>query len=133
LVDCSDSIDRSFVSGIPDSQIPTDIPVDSTWNGVLKILGGKIGTSTVDVYIKFNIKPYRESDIWIRLSENDSTYYFQESLNKEPNNFLNDITYKYTFSGLVPGTKYYTWLFWKYDTSLKLGAEFTTLPAKDIN
>jgi len=127
-VGCSDSIDRSFISSIPESQIPGDLPVDSTSNGVLKISGGKIGQSTVDIYLKFGVKSYKESDVFIRLGQTDSTYIFQESLNKEPNNFLNDITYKYTFKGLVPNTKYFVWIVWKYGVeSLTLKTEFLTL------
>ncbi len=114
IIDCSDTIDKSPVSSIPDSDIPTDItPVSSGGNG-LHIKGGSIERNRVILYLRFETDSYKDRDIWIRLSSSDSSYTFEEILNREPNNFIRDVTYKYTIDNLSPNTEYYAWMVWQY-------------------
>ena len=128
IVDCSDTIDKSPVSSIPDSDIPTDItPVSSGGNG-LHIKGGSVESNRVVLYLRFETDKYKDQDIWIRLSSSDSSYTFQEILNREPNNFIRDITYEYTLGNLVSNADYKAWLVWQYFSEIEqVEVTFTTL------
>ena len=111
IINCVDSLDKSPVSSIPDSQIPNDIAPVSSNNNSFQINGGAIRRNGVDLYIHFdeNIK-YKDIDIWLQITDSDTSYSRQEILNKDPNNFIPGITYKYTKTGLAPSTTYTVWI-----------------------
>jgi len=96
ITGCSDTIDKSPVSSIPDSDIPTDITPVSSGSNSLQIKGGSIERNRVILYLRFETDKYKDHDIWVRLSSSDSSYTFQEILNREPNNFIRDVTYLVT-------------------------------------
>ena len=112
-LNCADSLDKSPVSGIPDSEIPDDITAVSSNTGSLQIKGGSVGKDQATVYIRFEDVKYYDADVWIRLSSQDSSYTFEEILNREPNNFINDITYEYVLKKLSAVTIYNLWLVWQ--------------------
>lgn len=128
VISCSDTIDKSPVSSIPDSDIPTDItPVSSGGNG-LHIKGGTIERYRVNLYLRFETDKYKDQDIWIRLSSSDSSYTFEEILNREPNNFIKDVTYKYSIDNLSSNTEYNAWMVWQHFSEVEqVGVTFTTL------
>jgi len=125
---CSDSFDKSPVSSIPDSEIPDDITAVSSSTNSFQIKGGSIGKNQVDIYIRFEDVKHTDADIWIRLSSIDSSYTFQEILNREPNNFINDVTYNYVLKNLSSGTDYYLWIVWQSGVEIEqIKTNFTTL------
>ncbi len=125
---CSDSFNKSPVSSIPDSEIPDDITAVSSSTNSLQIKGGSIGKNQVDIYIRFENVKYTDADIWIRLSSLDSSYTFQEILNREPNNFINDVTYNYALKNLSSGTDYYLWIVWQSGVEIEqIKTNFSTL------
>lgn len=125
---CADSLDKSPVSSIPDIEIPDDIPAVSSNTHSLQIKGGSIGTTKAYVYIRLEDVKYTDADIWIRLSSLDSSYTFQEILNREPNNYINDVTYRYVLSNLSAGTDYYLWLVWQNGVDIEhIETNFQTL------
>lgn len=110
IINCSDTIDKSPVSSIADSDIPTDItPVSSGGNG-LQIKGGSIEKNKVILYLRFETDKDKTHNLLLRLSSSDSSYTFYEILNREPNNFISYVTYKYIVNGLSPNTEYYVWI-----------------------
>ena len=128
VIGCSDTIDKSPVSSIPDSDIPTDIAPVSSGGRSLHIKGGSIERNRVILYLRFETDKYKDQDIWVRLSSTDSSYTFQEILNREPNNFIRDVTYKYTIDNLSSNTEYNAWMVWQYFSETEeVGVNFTTL------
>lgn len=111
IINCADSLDKSPVSSIPDSQIPDDIAPVSSNNNSFQIKGGAIRRNEVDLYIHFDedIK-YKDIDIWLQITNSDTSYSHQEILNRDPNNFIPGITYKYERTGLAPNTTYTVWI-----------------------
>ena len=162
IIGCSDSLDKSPVSSIPNSQIPDDIaPVSSPTNSLqikggaieknkvilylrfetnkdktpvsslsnsLQIKGGSIGRNSATLYIRLEKVKYKDSEVWFRLISSDSSYTFEEILNREPNNFINDITYEYFVNNLSSNTDYNVWIVWKDGLETEeVGTHFTTL------
>lgn len=128
IIGCSDSLDRSPLSSIPDSDIPTDITPVSSLSNSLQIKGGSIGRNSATLYIRFEKVKYKDSEVWFRLISSDSSYTFEEILNREPNNFINDITYEYLINNLSSNTDYNVWIVWKDGLETEeVGTHFTTL------
>lgn len=128
IIGCSDTVGKSPLSSIPNTEIPTDIiPVSSGGNG-LQIKGGSIERNRTILYIRFEEVNYKDCDIWFLISSVDSSYTFQEILNREPNNFINDITYKYIVNHLSSGTEYNAWIVYQYFSEKEeVETNFTTL------
>ena len=128
ITGCSDTIDKSPIASIPDKDIPTDITPVSSGGKSLLIKGGSIEKNRVILYLRFETDKYKDHDIWIRLSSSDSSYTFEEILNREPNNFIRDITYEYTIDNLSSNTGYNAWMVWQYYTEIEqVEVNFTTL------
>lgn len=131
IINCADSLDKSPVSSIPDSQIPDDIaPVSSPTNS-LQIKGGTIEKNKVILYLRFETDKDKTHNLLLRLSSSDSSYTFYEILNREPNNFISYVTYKYIVNGLSPNTEYYVWIviedFNGFEILNQIETHFTTL------
>ena len=131
IIGCSDSLDKSPVSSIPNSQIPDDIaPVSSPTNS-LQIKGGTIEKNKVILYLRFETDKDKTHNLLLRLSSSDSSYTFYEVLNREPNNFISYVTYKYLVNGLSPNTEYYVWIviedFNGFEILNQIETHFTTL------
>ena len=131
IINCADSLDKSPVSSIPDSQIPDDIaPVSSPTNS-LQIKGGTIEKNKVILYLRFETDKDKTHNLLFRLSSSDSSYTFYEILNREPNNFISYVTYEYIVNGLSPNTEYYVWIviedFNGFEILNQIETHFTTL------
>lgn len=106
LSSCTDSFDKSPVA--PVKEVGDDINKVSSKTIGVEILGGTVKSTNASICIRFTKKI--DSDVLIRLGISDTTYFFEESLKKHPNNFIPDKKNLYTFYGLKPKTKYYIWI-----------------------
>lgn len=122
---CTDSIDKSpFVVQDFDNDI-----TDTIGKGTgIEILGGSIKSSSASVGFRFKIDKSNNYKVSVLLGKNESTYIYEETVNRPPYNFIGGVTNVFLFEDLDANETYYATIRREKETVLgELRIKFKTL------